>query len=150
VEVRSIEGRGQRELLQVRTLSSGHPTVDVLAVHADAYSAEDRERELRWAASWFRQHASSPYRILAGDLNLDVDGDLFSSDPAADTRTYNDLCSDLDDAGLGKGPTAEPDRRLDYVLVSRGGWKVDSAGPWKGQRVGDMDHDPVVVDLLFD
>ena len=33
--------------------------------------------------------------------------------------------------------------------VDGGPYTVRAAGPWKGRRAGDMDHDPVVVDLSW-
>ena len=80
------------------------------------------------------------------DLDLDKRRDLFSNDAYRDVESYNYVASALDDATRGTGSTAEPDRRLDYVFASPE-LLATAAGPWKGRRAGDMDHDPVVVDL---
>lgn len=92
--------------------------------------------------------------ILAGDLNLDIDidkrRDLFTDDEHLDVETYNYLAQRFSDLTRNTGSTAEPDRRLDYIFTDAKPVKVIRAGPWKGQRVADMDHDPVVADLKFD
>ena len=94
------------------------------------------------------------FKILAGDLNLDIDIDkrryLFSDDEYLDIETYNYVAQRFSDVTLNTGSTAEPDRRLDYIFADVKRLKVDRAGPWKGKRVADMDHDPVVADLKFE
>lgn len=121
----------------------------VAAVHADAFDAERRNIEVGRAAEVLFG-ATADHLILLGDFNLDVDldkrRDLFSDDSHLDVETYNYVARVLQDAAAGRGATAEPDRRLDYVFVS-GGMLVESSGPWKGRRVGPMDHDPVWADL---
>ena len=92
-------------------------------------------------------------KILAGDLNLDIDLDkrrnLFSDDAYLDVETYNYVAQRLSDVTLNTGSTAEPDRRLDYIFADAKRFNLVHSGPWKGRRVADMDHDPVVVDLLM-
>jgi endonuclease/exonuclease/phosphatase family metal-dependent hydrolase len=85
---------------------------------------------------------------LLGDLNLDLDKqrDLSSNRVHLDVETYNYVGGLLQDAARGRGSTAEPDRRLDYVFVSPAA-TVEAAGPWKERRSGTMDHDPVGADL---
>lgn len=89
--------------------------------------------------------------ILAGDLNLDFDlnkrRDLFTNDEHLDVETYNYIARHFSDVTLNTGSTAEPDRRLDYIFADANSMKVIRSGPWKGKRVADMDHDPVVADL---
>lgn len=93
-------------------------------------------------------------KILAGDLNLDIDidkrRDLFSDDEYLDVETYNYIAQHLSDVTLNTGSTAEPDRRLDYIFTDGKRLKVVHSGPWKGKRVADMDHDPVVADLQIE
>jgi endonuclease/exonuclease/phosphatase family metal-dependent hydrolase len=88
---------------------------------------------------------------LAGDFNLDLDldkrRDLFTDDEYRDVETYNYVANRLVDAARGRGSTAEPDRRLDYIFAEREAFLVIDSGPWKGHRSGQMDHDPVVADL---
>ncbi len=48
--------------------------------------------------------------------------------------------------GLGRGTTAQPGRRLDYLFWSPE-VEVIAGGPWKGHRIGAKDHDPIVFDL---
>ncbi|MBI5362415.1 MAG: endonuclease/exonuclease/phosphatase family protein [Planctomycetes bacterium] len=123
----------------------------VLALHADAFSAKERNEAIGESHAALMAQAGHAH-VLLGDLNLDVDQDkkseLFSDDLHADVESYNVLAATLTDAALGKGPTAEPDRRLDYVFVSRE-LEIVAAGPWFGRRVGTMDHHPVVVDLRW-
>ena len=93
-------------------------------------------------------------KILAGDLNLDIDidkrRDLFTDDEYLDVETYNYIVRRLSDVTLNTGSTAEPDRRLDYIFADAKRLNVVHAGPWKGKRVADMDHDPVVADLQIE
>ena len=92
-------------------------------------------------------------RIFAGDFNLDPGldkrRDLFSDDDHLDVETYNYVAQSMEDAALGRGPTAEPDRRLDYIFYGAEELELVEAGPWRGRRVGAMDHDPVVADFRF-
>lgn len=129
----------------------GGRTIVVLGLHLDAFSASERNTALGAAIGLFHG-LSGDGRVLLGDLNLDVDQDkkseLFTDDLHTDVETYNLLAAELVDAALGRGPTAEPDRRLDYVFVSRD-LEVVAAGPWFGRRVGTMDHHPVVADLRW-
>lgn len=157
---------GQRGRLQdrprlapgFRTLAAsyqppGGPPVLVMNVHADPYSAKERNTLIGQAAEILMHQNSGHLKILAGDLNLDVDidkrRDLFSDNEYLDVETYNYLVQQLSDVARGTGATAEPDRRLDYIFVKGGQAKVIRAGPWKGRRAADMDHDPVVADLKF-
>ena len=97
------------------------------------------------------RHDPAYLKILAGDLNLDIDlgkrRDLFSDNQHLDVETYNYLLQHLSDLTQNTGSTAEPDRRLDYIFGDTGRVKVVRSGPWKGRRIEDMDHDPVVADL---
>ncbi|MSR62973.1 MAG: endonuclease/exonuclease/phosphatase family protein [Planctomycetes bacterium] len=119
------------------------------ALHASAFSAHDRNREIGATLDALLEQHGDAF-LLAGDLNLDLDldkrGDLFSNDVQRDVETYNYVATRLTDAARGRGTTAEPDRRLDYVFVSAR-VLVRDAGPWKGRRVDTMDHDPLVADL---
>jgi len=133
------------------TLTLGERELALLALHADAFSAEDRNREVGPLVEALLERRADAY-LLAGDLNLDLDldkrADLFSSDLHLDVETYNFVATRLVDVGRRAGPTAEPDRRLDYVFVSAA-LEARSVGPWKGRRVGSMDHDPLVADLSW-
>lgn len=126
------------------------PAVVLIGAHADAFAPDARNRLLGELADFLARDDLPPARVLAGDLNLDLDldkrRDLFTPDAHLDVESYGYLTRRLVDAGRGSGSTAEPDRRLDYVLVA--GLAVRSAGPWRGRRAGTMDHDPVVADLL--
>ena len=152
LEASEFWSAGRRALALVYR-SRGRPSVSGVALHADAYSARERNREIGAAMDRLSRTKSADAKILAGDFNLDLDlgkrRDLFTDDEHLDVETYNFVASSLLDAGAEGGPTAEPDRRLDYVFVSPGAFEVASARPWKGQRIGDMDHDPLVVDLRF-
>lgn len=121
----------------------------MLGLHASAFDARARNQEIG-AALDFLMHAQGDARILVGDLNLDIDldkkSDLFTNDQQADVETYNYVVRSLTDAARGRGATAEPDRRLDYIFVSAE-LEVLVAGPYQGQRRGTMDHDPVVADV---
>jgi len=126
-------------------------TFAVLGVHASAFSAKDRNRELGPLVEALLEQRADGH-ILAGDLNLDLDldkrADLFSNDLALDVESYNFVAERLEDAARHAGPTAEPDRRLDYVFVSRA-FTVRAAAPWRGHRIGTMDHEPLLVDLAI-
>jgi endonuclease/exonuclease/phosphatase family metal-dependent hydrolase len=82
------------------------------------------------------------------DLDLDKRRDLFTDAEHRDVESYNYVASRLFDVGMGRGSTAEPDRRLDYIFINAE-LGVTAAGAWKGRRVREMDHDPVVADLRF-
>lgn len=144
--------------LEVRALGfeyrpSDHPPIQGLALHADAFSAESRNQLIGRATESLVAHADGRPHILLGDLNLDLDmdkrRDLFTDNEYLDVETYNFVAQRMTDATLGTGPTAEPDRRLDYIFVDPDHLSVSRSGPWRGQRIGDMDHDPVVADLEF-
>jgi endonuclease/exonuclease/phosphatase family metal-dependent hydrolase len=135
----------------VRYLPPAQPAVAIVNLHAHAFSAGRRNALLgRMVQALDRARAA---RILGGDLNLDIDvnrrRDLFTDNEHLDLETYNYVAGRLRDAALGGGATAEPDRRLDYLFVDPIRFRVTAAGPLKGQRIGDMDHDPVVADLRF-
>ena len=129
----------------------GMPPVLVINLHASPYSAKERNAQIGRATDVLMSHNSGHLKILAGDLNLDVDidkrRDLFTDDEYLDVETYNYLVQHFSDVAQNTGSTAEPDRRLDYIFLKAGQINVIRAGPWKGRRVADMDHDPVVADL---
>ncbi|CAB1079471.1 hypothetical protein JY97_00785 [Alkalispirochaeta odontotermitis] len=129
----------------------GMPPVLVMNLHADPYSAKARNTLIGRTVDILMNRNAGHLKILAGDLNLDVDidkrRDLFSDNEHLDVETYNYLVQRLADVTRNTGSTAEPDRRLDYIFAEAGRIKVIRSGPWKGQRVADMDHDPVVADL---
>ena len=131
----------------------GKPPVFLMNIHADPYSAQQRNRLIGWATDVLMSRFPDHLKILAGDLNLDIDiekrRDLFTDDEYLDIETYNYVAQRLSDVTLNTGSTAEPDRRLDYIFADVKRLKVVDAGPWKGKRVADMDHDPVVADLKF-
>lgn len=130
----------------------GRFSVAAIAVHADAFSAKRRNTQIGRAVDALLHVRNVKARILVGDLNLDLDldkrRDLFSSDEHLDVETYNYVCKYLFDAGAGRGSTADPDRRLDYIFINAD-LAVVGAGPIRKQRIGDMDHDPVVADLIL-
>jgi endonuclease/exonuclease/phosphatase family metal-dependent hydrolase len=132
----------------------GKPPVFLMNIHADPYSAQRRNRLIGWATDVLMSRFPDHLKILAGDLNLDIDidkrRDLFTDDEYLDIETYNYVVQRLSDVTLNTGSTAEPDRRLDYIFADLKRLKVVRAGPWKGKRVADMDHDPVVADLKFE
>jgi len=146
-----VEGRAPRGALAVSLRSAAGFRVRATGVHADAFSAE-RRNELLGAATdaLLASSGDAALCILAGDFNLDLDldkrRDLFSDDAYRDVETYNYVAGLLRDAARGSGATAEPDRRLDYVFVGAGA-PIRAAGPLRGLREGEMDHDPLVVDL---
>ena len=138
-----------------RTLGLTHATplgtdVYLAGLHANAFDAEQRNREIGSAFDALRGLPRPIPKMLLGDLNLDLDldkrRDLFSNDAYRDVETYNWVASSFEDAARGTGSTAEPDRRLDYVFLGPS-LTVVAAGPWKGRRSGQMDHDPVVCDV---
>ena len=143
--------RAPAQVMVVHYEQIGQPPVIVANVHAEAYSARRRNRTLGRAAGMLRRFARTNAMILAGDFNLDVDldkrRDLFTNNEHPDVEAYNVVAMELTDATVGTGSTAEPDRRLDYIFVSPDHFDVVRSGPWKGRRVGNMDHDPVVADL---
>ena len=132
----------------------GKPPVFLMNIHADPYSAQRRNRLIGRATDVLMSRFPDHLKILAGDLNLDIDidkrRDLFTDDEYLDIETYNYVAQRLSDVTLNTGSTAEPDRRLDYIFADVKRLKVVHAGPWKGKRVADMDHDPVVADLKFE
>ncbi len=129
----------------------GKPPVFLMNIHADPYSAQRRNMFIGRAADVLLSRFPEHLKILAGDLNLDIDidkrRDLFSDDEYLDVETYNYIAQRLSDVALNTGSTAEPDRRLDYIFADAKRLHVVQAGPWKGKRVADMDHDPVVADF---
>ena len=145
---RAGPSRGERWML-ARVEARGH-RLAVLNVHASAFDADARNQTVGQATEALLALDGGDARVLLGDLNLDVDldkkRDLFSNRAHLDVETYNYIGGMLTDAAHGRGSTAEPDRRLDYVFTSPES-VVEAAGPWKGRRAGTMDHDPVVADV---
>ncbi|WP_372366712.1 endonuclease/exonuclease/phosphatase family protein [Candidatus Uabimicrobium sp. HlEnr_7] len=125
--------------------------VSLLGLHASAYSAKRRNTVIGYATDTLRQKKTK-YKILAGDLNVDIGldkrHDLFSDNEQLDVETYNYAAKFFKDTTLLTGNTAEPDRRLDYIFAS--GFVVKRGGPILNVKTGDMDHHPVVVDLNFE
>jgi len=150
LEAFEVDDAGRR-VIGVEYRPARGPTVVAVSVHADAFSSRDRNQELGAAVEALFGHDRSSARLLLGDLNLDLDldkrADLFTDDAYLDVETYNFVAERLFDAARDSGPTAEPDRRLDYVFAAREAFEVVDAGAWKNQRAGAMDHDPVIVDL---
>ena len=138
----------RRKALSLVYVKPGLLPVRVVNLHGDMLSSKKRNDLMGRALNWLKHEDQA---ILGGDLNLDVDlkkrGDLFTDDLYRDVETYNYLANRMNDVGLNTGSTAEPDRRLDYLFVSQG-FKVINAGPWKGHRQGEMDHDPLIGDLV--
>lgn len=130
----------------------------VAGLHADPFDPGARNALLGSVRAQLDERAEGAPRVLAGDFNIDLDPDarrdLFSDDAYLDVETYNAVLGpangrgELLDAAARAGPTAEPDRRLDFVLIEPGAFDVRQAAPWRGQRAAGMDHDPVVVDLV--
>ena len=154
-----LRGVGGRAVAAAVTLARpGLPAsgLVVAGVHASAFSAGERNGLLGDVRQQLDALAGDHPRILAGDLNIDLDPnarrDLLSGDAYLDVQTYNavlgatDSHAGLFDAAAHAGPTAEPDRRLDYLLVDPG-LAVEQAGPVRGHRAPGMDHDPVLADL---
>ena len=145
----SVSGARRALLAQLRWRGRD---LALAGVHASAFDARIRNREVGRATEALLERGAHLH-LLVGDLNLDVDldkkRDLFSNEVQRDVETYNYVARQLRDAARGRGSTAEPDRRLDYVFVSPSA-RVLGAGPWKGQRAPGMDHDPVVADLALD
>jgi endonuclease/exonuclease/phosphatase family metal-dependent hydrolase len=122
-------------------------SIAVANLHASAWRATARRRQIGSALERLLAQPG-PARLLGGDLNLDIsqNRDLFSSDPDGDVAIYNWVATRLCDSGRGAGPTAEPDRRLDYLFTS------PELRPLHARVLPDlrgptMDHDP--LDLLF-
>ena len=110
--------------------------VAVVNIDAGASSARRRNDTIGRSFDLLMRFNQVRGKVLAGDLNLDVE-------------TYNYVARYMQDAAAHAGSTAELDRRLDYIFVKADTLRVDQAGPWKGKRIADMDHDPVVGDLQF-
>ena len=152
-ELESFPVSGERgRTLGVRFRSGSEDEVVAVVLHAHAFSAEERNERIAEALEHLRAQEARGLRVLAGDLNLDLDldkrRDLFTDDAHLDVETYNYVARYLDDAAAGRGTTAEPDRRLDYVFYESSAYELAAAGPWKGRRIGDMDHDPVAADFV--
>ena len=149
LEVFDVERAFRLRAIGVVYRSPGRDPGAAIGLHARAFSARSRNDAVGTTATTLESR-SERWKILAGDLNLDLDldkrGDLFTDDEHLDVETYNYLNERFVDAARNSGPTAEPDRRLDYVFASRD-WPVLGGGAWKGRRAPEMDHDPVVVDL---
>jgi endonuclease/exonuclease/phosphatase family metal-dependent hydrolase len=126
-------------------------TVLVINLHADVYSARRRNRLIGQAATLLSDESRIKARLLGGDLNLDIDlnkrHDLFTDNEQLDVETYNTIAQRFQDAALNAGSTAEPDRWLDYIFLDRSAFVLLQAGPWKGQRIAEMDHDPLIADM---
>lgn len=128
------------------------PPVALVGLHADAFSAAKRNAEIGAATDLLLANGAARAHVLAGDLNLDLDidkrRDLFTDDEYLDVETYNYVARGLVDLARGRGSTAEPDRRLDYLFADPA-LELRGAGPLAGRRLGGMDHDPLAADLVL-
>lgn len=144
-----VPAPGGRAFLQLELRPAEGPALRLLGVHCDAYSAHLRNRQIGLAVQVLQRHPGA--RLLAGDLNLDLDlgkrSDLFSDDEQLDVESYNFAVQSLADLGIAAGSTAEPDRRLDYMLADAGTVSALQVAVCRGRRTGSMDHDPLVADL---
>lgn len=142
---------GMGDALVARYDSRTFVPLFVAGVHANPLSSTNRNETLGRLVNNLGHRLGEQPSILAGDLNLDLDldkrRDLFSDNEYRDVETYNFICDHFQDAAVDAGSTAEPDRRLDYIFVDPQYLEVMQAGPWKKQRTGDMDHDPLIADL---
>lgn len=150
---RSFGARHDRpNVLAVTFHPDHHPAIFAVVLHADAFDARRRNRDIGDAVDSVMQGHDGGARLLAGDLNLDLDldkrRDLFSNDEYLDVESYNYITPKLFDVGIGRGSTAEPDRRIDYIFINSRLAVID-AGSWKDHRINAMDHDPLVADLIF-
>lgn len=141
-----------RRAVSVLFKQRGRSSIAAVVVHADAFSAKRRNVEIGRAADHLLRDSRARVKLFAGDLNLDLDldkrRDLFTNEEHLDVESYNYVAQELFDVGIGRGATAQPDRRLDYLFINAE-LSVKDAGPWKDRRTGDMDHHPLVADLEF-
>ncbi len=123
-------------------------TIAVGNVHASAWNARERRRLIGGAVDRLFA-APGQARLFGGDLNLDVGqrSDLFSGDPESDVAIYNWVAARLTDVGAAAGPTAEPDRRLDYLFTSPE-LRTLHARVLPDRRGPTMDHDPLELLLV--
>ncbi|MFT5289625.1 MAG: endonuclease/exonuclease/phosphatase family metal-dependent hydrolase [Planctomycetota bacterium] len=157
--LRSESGTAMLALVDMYRRNGETIPLVISCVHAGAFSPEDRNELLGVTRSLMDRHAETRLRLLGGDLNIDLDPDarrdLFSDDARLDVQTYNFLLQagsglpGLVDVTSETGPTAEPDRRLDYFFASPELAEGAKAAVWRGQRAGGMDHDPVFVELRY-
>ncbi len=157
--LRSDSGSAMLALVDMHGRGGSPLSLAIGCVHAGAFSPEDRNELLGITRSLLDRHGEARLRLLGGDLNIDIDPDarrdLFSDDADLDVQTYNFLLQagnglpGLVDVTAGTGPTAEPDRRLDYIFATPEVAGEARAAVWRRQRVSGMDHDPVVVDLRY-
>ncbi|MFT5287131.1 MAG: endonuclease/exonuclease/phosphatase family metal-dependent hydrolase [Planctomycetota bacterium] len=149
IEDKSFEGTTREALGLTYVPLNGTPLIAV-GLHADVSSADNRNNEIGMVVDFLmKQELPS---ILMGDLNIDLDidkrRDLFTDNEYLDVETYNFIATRLRDVGRGTGSTAEPDRRLDYIFVDEAAFDSRAAGPLKNRRINNMDHDPVIADLI--
>lgn len=140
----------RRPALLARWQSEALGAVHLAALHASPWSASERNAQLGRAVDTLHQRGAGAARLLLGDFNLQaqLDGgeDVFSDDAHRDVETYGYATRELADLGRSAGATATPDRRLDYVLASPE-LRAVAVAVARGSRRGDMDHEPLVVDL---
>ena len=144
-------GGGKRPTLVARVHSDrlGRDVV-VGALHASPWSATERNAHLGGLVDALARTADDAPRLALGDFNLEVQTegrqDLFTDDAHLDLETYGYVTRALVDCGRAAGATVTPDRRLDYVLASEA-LVVANVVVVRGRRRGDMDHDPLVIDV---
>lgn len=152
-ELHELDSSSLERAQALEYITSEGRRVQCVGLHADAFSATERNRCIGRAADLLHRLGQDSHTLLAGDLNLDLDldkrRDLFTDDQNLDLETYNFLAERMWDAGLGSGATAQPDRRIDYVFVGKSDFVVLQAGPLLGERAPGMDHNPLVVDLGY-
>lgn len=115
------------------------------SVHLDAY---DPRRRLLQAEEIMAgiQRIKKTNIILAGDFNFDAS---VAAQNSTDQDLYRFLTRELVDATKGTGATTLISRRLDYIFYRSSRVKETTARVLRDKRRGIMDHDPVVIELLF-
>lgn len=127
--------------------------VVILNIHADAYSSRLRRLYTEQIVDWARARKSSA-TLVVGDFNFELDpktrSDFFTDDRYNDSESYSYLIQFFEDLGRRAGTTAIFDRRIDYVFASPAEIAVIEARVVTGERIGEMDHNPLIVEVAFD
>lgn len=154
VRFRTVRMRSGRDAAAaVFRLPRSQLRICALSIHADAWDPEARARYTRDLVDWGRRQDYDVI-FLAGDFNLESGAGargeaLFTQSQETDSASYAYVTRHFRDLAIHGGDTALPERRIDYVFARGGQMKVRRVAVLKGQRVGRMDHRPLVVDTLI-
>jgi len=155
----------QHVILKVGSVASEDGTIDVMNVHLEAFSNDNRRQQAAILVDYVRGHAASRPLVLGGDFNsippfsvktkgfVDEDIDFSGDVTIEQIQRIPGLSEVIIDETPGLPPTVfftypaqSPSRRLDYVFHRGFTGSILTRVP---RSATFSDHLPVITELLF-